>query len=107
MRILDKLRVAKDILFTKDAASIRQHISDWLQKESMPQRGNKELLKLYSRAPWLKAVTNKIAYHTSSVQWKLYVERDSNGNPVQNTKIKRAGFQQRQKLVKEARDDEE
>ena len=103
MNIIDKV---KDIFSTKQGG-LTQHISGWLGKETMPQRGNQELLKLYSRSPWLKAVTNKIAYHTSSVQWKLYVGRDGQGRPVQNAKIKRAGFQQRQKLVKEARDDEE
>lgn len=92
---------------TKQQSDFATYIQEHLQEKKLPRRGDKELLELYSRSPWLRSATDKISFKTASVGWKLYVNRNSNGDPVQNAKLKRASFDKRQKIIKQDEDLEE
>jgi len=51
-----------------------------------PRRGTRELIALYREAPWLRAVTSRIARGVAGAQWHLYVRTDepltTNGRAV-------------------------
>ena len=90
----------------KQQSSFASYIQEHLQEKKLPRRGDKELLELYGRSPWLRSSIDKISFKTASVGWKLYVNR-KDGEPVQNTKLKRASFEKRQKIIKQDEDLEE
>jgi len=97
----------KDMFTTKQQDNYESYIKEVLQSKRLPQRGDKEILRLYSHSPWLRAVTNRIAFKTASVNWKLYINRNADGEPVQNAKLKRANFDRRQKIINNDEDLEE
>lgn len=41
-----------------------------------PRRGTRELLRLYSDSPWLRAIVSKIARAVAETDWLLYAKRD-------------------------------
>lgn len=47
-----------------------------------PQRGDTQILEMYSKSPWLRAVTNKIGREVAKTDWQLFVPRDNNGRAV-------------------------
>ena len=42
-----------------------------------PKRGTRELQKMYSTSPWLRAVVNKIGKEVGTTPWRLYRFRDT------------------------------
>ena len=65
-----------------------------------PQRGTRELLDLYSQAPWLRAVVNKVGRSVATTDWKLFISTDAQDRAIRNTKLQRAGVDYRPNLIK-------
>jgi len=59
-------------------------------RATTPSFGTTELLRSYSTMPWLRAVTHKVGQAVGTTQWKLFVERDSNGNVRRAASLQRA-----------------
>lgn len=72
-------------------------IASGVSRQSAPlPRGSVELLDLYREAPWLRAVTHKIAFATSSVAWRLYVRKggpqDAGRKYIRDKHLQRCDF---------------
>ena len=56
---------------------------------SSPRRGTRELLKIYSDSPWLRAIVNKIGKSVAETQWLLFAATNGDGKFVENVQISR------------------
>ncbi len=67
-----------------------------------PELGDWEMLRQFSRLPWLRAVTSKIATTFAAVDWELYaIQQDGKAQPAK--RIQRAASQaERKALLKQA-----
>ena len=66
---------------------------------SSPRRGTRELLKIYSDSPWLRAIVNKIGKSVAETQWLLFSAVDGRGNFVANVQLARMSGEARQKAL--------
>jgi len=72
-----------------------------------PLRGTKELLDLYSRSPWLRAVTHKIGRAVAETQWQVFVARNGRRQAVRDVQLNRAPFGMRDEVLKARLDKDE
>lgn len=47
-----------------------------------PRRGTRELLRLYSESPWLRAIVNKIGKAVAETDWIMYAKKNGAGKYV-------------------------
>lgn len=66
-----------------------------------PRRGTRELLKLYSDSPWLRAIVGKIGRAVADTDWVLYAKKGSNGKYVMPDSIFSRGGNVRTKTLDE------
>jgi len=71
-----------------------------MQGGQPPKRGSEELIKMYKRLPWLRAINSKISISVASVTWELYVQR-SGERAVRSYKLQKADINYRQKNIKQ------
>lgn len=71
-----------------------------------PKRGSREYLEAYSEMPWLRAVTERIAFTCASQTWKLYGRRGrgGSGKAIRDTEWQAADPLTRAKILKQVRD---
>ena len=69
-----------------------------LQGNSPPVRGSEELIKMYRRLPWLRAINSKIGTSVAAVTWELYVQRNG-ARAVRNQKLQKGDISYRQKTI--------
>lgn len=74
-----------------------------------PEAGTYELLRSYSRQPWLRAVAGKVAFSTAAVSWKLYaVTKGGKAQAAPAKRIQRAmDPRERRALLKEVADEKQ
>lgn len=72
---------------------------------SYPERGTQELLNTFNTSPWARACSMRVADVLSATHWRLYVST-KNGQVVRNSALQKAPFGARQKLLKQALEDE-
>jgi hypothetical protein len=65
---------------------------------SPPPKGITELIKSYGEMPWVNAAIGKIASGTASVEWKVYVVRDTNGKVRRRRDLQRADYETRRRI---------
>jgi len=65
-----------------------------------PKRGSVQLLKLYSQAPWLRAVCTKIARGVAETEWKVYQPLDKKGGTQKDVQLARQAYPVREKMLK-------
>ena len=56
-----------------------------------PRRGVRELLKIYSESPWLRAVVGKIAKSVADTQWMLAAKKDASGRFIRSHEYQARG----------------
>lgn len=74
-------------LFQRRGLSDRLPVSSQLflpQWASPPKRGTKELIEAYRTAPWLRAVTHRIASGVAGTCWRLYVRSGRSARGVRD-----------------------
>ena len=73
-----------------------------MQGSQPPKRGSKELMQMYKRLPWMRAVNSKISFSVASVTWELYIQRGGagQGQAIRNQKLQKADARYRQKSIK-------
>lgn len=68
-----------------------------------PKRGTRELLRLYSDSPWLRAIVSKIARAVAETDWMLYARRDrKSGKYIMPGNIRRHNGSVRENLLLKA-----
>lgn len=67
------------------------------QRSSPPGRQVEDLLKAYSRLPWLRSVVGKVGFSTAAVPWKLYYETTARRTRA----IQRAQYVIRRRMIRE------
>lgn len=78
-----------------------------------PNRYTRDYLKSYSQMPWLRAVGGKIAFACAQVEWKLNTKttkpdpKTGIKKAVRDVRIQRAPFGVREKMMKQAFDEDE
>ncbi len=77
-----------------------------LSTTSPPDRGVSELLRLYAKSPWLKAVVNKVGRAVAATDWRLYAARGEGGEAIYDTEIQRASYPLRDSMIKAKNKDE-
>lgn len=71
---------------------------------STPRKGTTQVLQAYSRLPWLHVSVKKIAEHTASARWKLFV-RVVNGKVVESFEIQRChDYEDRRRMMRKLAD---
>ena len=70
-----------------------------------PRRGTRELLKIYSDSPWLRAIVNKIGKSVAETQWLLFAATNGDGKFVENVQISRMIGEARSKALRVAIDE--
>lgn len=67
-----------------------------------PKRGTRELLRLYSDSPWLRAIVNKIGRAVAETDWLLFAKKNANGRYVMpDSLISRTGNVRERALERE------
>lgn len=66
------------------------------QSDAPPKRQVEDLLRAYSRLPWLRSVVGKVGYSTASIPWLLYYE--STGRSVRS--VQRAQYAIRRRMIR-------
>ncbi len=68
-----------------------------------PPKGTQELLKAYSKMPWLRGVVNKVSDSVAGIKWKVLVatgkRSDGTDKFIRNIKAQRADFVSRKKII--------
>jgi len=102
--ILNRLKLAKDVI-TKNLTpkNLEEAFKTVLSGGKPPDRSEFDLLKGYSKLPWLRAAINRISFSCASVEWRLYVSRDRKGYAWKNKKLQQANFSSRKKLITKAK----
>ena len=72
-----------------------------------PLRGTKELLDLYSKSPWLRAVTHKIGRAVAETHWQVFVARNRRRQAVRDVQLNRAPYPMRDEVLKARLDKDE
>lgn len=72
-----------------------------------PTRGTREYLLAYSKMPWLRAVTARIATRMATTEWQLFVQAKEGEKARQNKTIQRAKGVTRRKLMADLKSDNE
>jgi HK97 family phage portal protein len=70
------------------------------QTGSPPTRGTREYLAAYSKMPWLRAVTDRIATKCATTEWRLFVQKKPGEKARRNAAVQRAYGDTRRKLLK-------
>ncbi len=70
-----------------------------------PRRGTRELLRIYSDSPWLRAIVNKIGKSVAETHWLLFSATDGNGKFITNVQLSRLIGEARQKGLHDAVDE--
>lgn len=65
-----------------------------------PKRGSKEYAEAYSEMPWLRAITERIAFACASVTWRLYGRRGRSGRAIRDTEWQTAAAPDRANIRK-------
>ena len=66
------------------------------QRTPVDKRQAEDLLRAYSRLPWLRAVVGKVGFSTAAIPWKLYYE--SSGRSVRA--VQRAQYAIRKRMIR-------
>lgn len=78
-----------------------------------PRMGTRQTLQAYEESPWLHAVASRIAKSVASVEWQLYISRESKGRPdpktgkrkaIKDRALQKAGPNRRKSLLAERED---
>jgi HK97 family phage portal protein len=69
------------------------------QAGTPPTKGTREYLAAYSKMPWLRAVTDRIATKCATTEWQLFVQKRGNEKATRNAVIQRAFGPERRKLL--------
>jgi len=64
-----------------------------------PRRGTKELLRLYTESPWLRAIVNKIGRAVAETDWMLYARRNLSGKYIDPGNIFKANGMVREHVL--------
>lgn len=64
-----------------------------------PRRGTRELLKLYSESPWLRAIVSKIARSVAETDWVLCAKKNNTGRYIQANDIFQRSGALREKML--------
>lgn len=74
-----------------------------LNNSTPPALGTEELLGLYSRSPWLRAVVHKVGQSVAEVQWRLFVAKKG-GRAVRDSGLQSLSGAERGAAIKAAMD---
>lgn len=69
-----------------------------------PSRGTREYLNAYSKMPWLRAVTARIATRCATTDWQLFVQKKGDQRAVRNRLAQRAKGAERRKIMQKMAD---
>lgn len=72
-----------------------------------PPRGTREYLQAYSKMPWLRAVTSRIASRVAATDWQLFVNAKAGEKARLNRIVQRAHGAERRKMLKQMQEDGE
>ena len=64
-----------------------------------PVRGTHELLQIYSKSPWFRAVVNKISKEVAHTNWRLYTQTNQQGKSVRNKFLQTTDFDIRERKL--------
>lgn len=100
------MRLAARIKQIFEALSLRQRLFGGIGiygKDDMPRPGTEELLAMYRKSPWIRAVVNKVSKDVAKVSWSLYVARPGPGErAVRLRKAQHGTYEERLKARKQA-----
>lgn len=95
LRVRDRLSLAgslvKKALFSNaPVQDVGSAVMQLLGQRRVPtQRGTEEMLRAYSRMPWLRAVVHRVSEDVSSVGWNVLRVRNARGKVVRDRKAQR------------------
>lgn len=72
-----------------------------LNQQQPPKTGTKELLEIYSKNPKVRSIVNKIATNVAKANWRVFVQKDSNGRAIRNKSLQGMEFDDRHKAIED------